>query len=139
MKPTIKKFEKAVALYGGNLTKVAQAFGVSRTNLYKWINADAKFKEALEDARMRLFDECLFTARTVAAGIPIIEDEKLAGWKERPDGNMLRYLMSSLGKKEGFGESIDVTTNGKDLNATMFRVLTKEELKEFDKKFDKDY
>lgn len=26
------------------------------------------------------------------------------GWRERPDGYMIRYLLSTLGKSEGFGE-----------------------------------
>lgn len=139
MKPTFKKFEKAVSKYSGNLTKVAESFGVSRTCMYKWVNDDPKFKEIVEDARMRLFDDCLVTARTVAVGIPIIENNMLTGWKERPDGNMLRYLLGSLGKKEGLGESIDVTSNGKEIGVNLFRVLTKDEMKNADKKFDEDY
>lgn len=139
MKPTFKKFEKAVSKYGGNLTKVAESFGVSRTCMYKWVNDDPKFKEVVEDARMRLFDECLSTARIVAAGIPNVVNGKIVGWDERPDSNMLRYLLGSLGKKEGFGESIDVTTGGEKIGINMFRVLTKDEMKNFDKKFDEDY
>lgn len=139
MKPTFKKFEKAVLKYGGNLTKVAESFRVSRTCMYKWVNDDPKFKEVVEDARMRLFDECLSTARIVAAGIPNVVNGKIVGWDERPDSNMLRYLLGSLGKREGFGESIDVTTGGEKIGVNMFRVLTKDEMKNFDKKFDEDY
>lgn len=139
MKPTFKKFEKAVSKYGGNLTKVAESFGVSRTCMYKWVNDDPKFKEVVDDARMRLFDECLSTARVVAVGIPNIENGMMVGWKQYPDGNMLRYLMSSLGKKEGFGESVDVTSGGEKIGVNLFRVLTKEDVKKFDEKFDEDY
>ena len=27
----------------------------------------------------------------------------------------MKYILGSLGKKEGFGDSIDITTNGKDI------------------------
>ena len=65
---------------------------------------------------------------------------KVIGWEERPDGNMLRYLLGTLGKKEGFGESLDITTNGKDIAVGgLFRVLTKDEVENFDEQFDQDY
>lgn len=139
MKPTFKQFEKAISKYGGNLTKVAESFRVSRTCMYKWVNDDPKFKEAVDDARMRLFDEYLSTARVVAMGIPKVESGKMVGWNQYPDSGMLRYLMSSLGKKEGFGESVDVTTGGEKIGVNLFRVLTKEDIQNFDKKFDEDY
>lgn len=139
MKPTFKQFEKAISKYGGNLTKVAESFRVSRTCMYKWVNDDPKFKEAVDDARMRLFDECLSTARVVAMGVPKVESGKMVGWNQYPDSSMLRYLMSSLGKKEGFGESVDVTTGGEKIGVNLFRVLTKEDIQNFDKKFDEDY
>ncbi len=140
MRPTTKAFQKAVEKYGGNLTKVAKSFGVSRTQVYKWMEDKPELKTALNDARGSLFDDCLSTAKVVALGIPDVQNGKIVGWLERPDGNMLRYLISSLGKKEGFGESIDVTTNGKDINGVnLFKVLTKEEIANFNKDFEKDF
>lgn len=139
MKPTIKRFAKAVERYGGNLTKVAEAFKVSRTCMYKWVNSDPRYKDIVDDARMRMFDECLATARVVANGIPHIENGKLVGWVERPDGSLLRYLLGSLGRKEGFGESVDVTSGGEKIGVNLFRVLTKDEMKNFDKQFDEEY
>lgn len=110
MKPTAKNFKDAMERYGGNLSKVAEAFKVSRTSVYLWINSIPEFKQIVEDARMRLFDECLSTARITANGIPMIEDGRMVGWAERPDSNMLRYLLSTLGRKEGFGETVSIET-----------------------------
>ena len=47
----------------------------------------------------------MVSARVLALGIPE-KDEKgnFIGWRERPDGYMIRYLLSTLGRKEGFGE-----------------------------------
>lgn len=140
MKPDIEAFRTAVEKYGGNLTKVAEAFNTSRTNLYKWLKNDENYQIVVDDARGKMFDECLSTARVLALGVAKVEDGKVTGWAERPDGNMLRYLLGTLGKKEGFGESIDVTTNGKDITgANMFRVLTREEISNFNVLFDKDF
>ena len=140
MKPNIEAFRTAVEKYGGNLTKVAEAFSTSRTNLYKWLKCDDDFQMVVDDARGKMFDECLSTARVLALGVAKVEGGKVIGWEERPDGNMLRYLLGTLGKKEGFGESLDITTNGKDIAVGgLFRVLTKDEVENFDEQFDQDY
>lgn len=140
MKPNIEAFRTAVEKYGGNLTKVAEAFNTSRTNLYKWLKSDNDFQLVVDDARGKMFDECLSTARVLALGVAKVEGGKVIGWEERPDGNMLRYLLGTLGKKEGFGESLDITTNGKDIAVSgLFRVLTKDEVENFDEQFDQDY
>lgn len=140
MKPKRKAFEKAVEKYGGNITKVAKAFKVTRFAVYKWMDEDPELKQIVDDARGTLFDDCLSTARVVAMGIPDVQNGKIVGWVERPDSSMLRYLIGSLGRKEGFGESIDVTTNGKDINSlNLFRVLTKEEIQKFDDDFDENF
>lgn len=138
MKPDLQTFKEAVVKYNGNISKVAEAFGVWRSALYVWMRDDEQFQAVVDDARMKMFDRCLATAEVVANGIPDIQNGKVVGWVEKPDGNMLRYLLGTLGKKEGFGESIDITTNGKDVNS-LFRVLTKEEMAEADKQFDRDY
>lgn len=140
MKPNIEAFRTAVEKYGGNLTKVAEAYNTSRTNLYKWLKSDNDFQMVVDDARGKMFDECLSTARVLALGVAKVEGGKVIGWEERPDGNMLRYLLGTLGKKEGFGESLDITTNGKDIAVGgLFRVLTKDEVENFDEQFDQDY
>ena len=140
MKPTTKAFQKAVEKYGGNITKVAKAFDVSRTQVYNWLSERPELQSIVDDARGSIFDDCLSTARVLAAGIPDIQDGKMVGWVERPDSGMVKYLLSSLGKKEGFGDSLDVTTNGKDINGVnLFKVLTKEEIANFNEEFDEEY
>lgn len=116
MKPDLETFEAAVKKYRGNLSRVASAFGVRRSTIGNWVKADNEFKQAVTDARMKLFDECLTSAEDIALGVAERDEQgNFLDWKRIPDGNMLRYLMSTLGKDEGFGESVDVTTNGKDI------------------------
>lgn len=120
IKPSAEQFRKAVRDLGGNLSKVAEAFGVARGTVYSWRDNDPAFMQAIKDERTRLFDECLATSRVVALGIPkyewetdingeIIYDDngnpirRMVGWAVAPDPNMLRYFMSVYGKYDKFG------------------------------------
>ena len=109
-KPSFDEFEDAVRKTGGNLTQTAGLLGVTRQTVHKWIREDEAFKNAVADSRKKLFDQCLDVARIVALGIPAVDPAtgNIMGWKEKPDGQMLRYLMSTLGRDEGFGESMNV-------------------------------
>lgn len=139
-KPDISEFREVLRKTGGNITKTAATFNVARKTVYQWASEDTEFNDAIKDARGSLVDECLVSARVLALGIPERDkDGNFVGWVERPDGNMLRYLLSTLGRNEGFGESVDVTSGGEKIGVNLFRVLTKEELQGFDKKFDEDF
>lgn len=111
-KPTATEFLDIVEKMGGNMTDVANAFGVSRTAVYNWINEDEEFKNIKNDSRKKLFDRCLESARYLACGIPKVENGQLKGWIERPDPATIRYLLSVLGRDEGFGNNIDLTSAG---------------------------
>lgn len=109
-KPSLDEFEDAIRKTGGNLTQTAGLLGVSRVIVHKWVREDEAFKGAVTNSRKRLFDSCLDAARIVALGIPAIDKDtgQVMGWREKPDGNMLRYLLSTLGRDEGFGEHTTV-------------------------------
>ncbi len=129
MIPPLEKFKEAMTKYRGNLSQVARAFGVSRHAVYDWINKNSEYKNALDDARGEFLDEVVATARVVALGIPLKDDNgNFAGYQVPPDGSMLRYLMSTLGRSEGFGEHIDVTTDGKALSGV---TLTPKEAQDY--------
>lgn len=105
-KPNIEVFREVLRKAGGNLTKVATAFKVARKTIYEWAKEDVDFKNAISDERGSLIDECLVSARVLALGIPEKDESgNFLGWRERPDGNMIRYLLSTLGRSEGFGEN----------------------------------
>lgn len=109
-KPSLDEFEEFIRKTGGNLSQTAGLFGVSRQTVHNWIREDQDFKNAVQDSRKKLFDQCLDAARIVALGVPHIDPGtgQILGWKEKPDGQMLRYLLSTLGRDEGFGESVNV-------------------------------
>ncbi|MBQ8958648.1 MAG: phage terminase large subunit [Bacteroidales bacterium] len=112
-RPTIRRFREVLHKTGGNVSKTAAVFKVNRGTLYNWMKEDEAYMQALKDERGALVDECLVSARVLALGIPERDDKgNFVGWIERPDGYMLRYILSTLGKEEGFVESMDITTNG---------------------------
>lgn len=137
-KPNIGVFREVLRKSGGNLTRVAATFKVARKTVYQWAKEDTEFKDAISDERGSLVDECLVSARVLALGIPEKdEDGNFIGWRERPDGNMVRYLLSTLGRNEGFG---DIQKLDGDMNQPEApRTLTKEEAKELWNKLDNEY
>ena len=112
-KPTLRKFTEVVEKCGGNISSIARTFGVNRLTVYEWGKADPDSQAVIDDQRGKILDECISISRVLARGIPIYDEQgKIIGWTERPDSGMVRYLMSTLGRKEGFGENVDITTNG---------------------------
>lgn len=126
-KPTLGRFEQAVEACAGNLSDVASMLGVSRQSVYKWMQNDEDFNNVVKDSRKVVFDKAFQTARIVAMGIPKVDSSgKLVGWVERPDTKMLIYLMQTLGKDEGFGNSVDLTSGGDKL-PTVINVIKSDE------------
>ena len=109
MRPSLDEFKDLLRKAGGNLTKAAALVGVTRQTVWGWAKADYEFQDAMKDERKRVFDKCLDVAYAVAMGVPKVnENKEFVGWEEKPDSNMLRYLLSTLGRDEGFGEKHDV-------------------------------
>lgn len=116
MVPDLDTFREVVNKYRGNLSRVAESLGVSRVTVENWKNRSQEYAQVVQDARMKMFDNVLGTAEILALGIPDRDENgKFVGWVERPDPSIVKYILGSLGKKEGFGDSIDITTNGKDI------------------------
>lgn len=115
LKPSIDEFREVMETAHGNMSDAAKILHVTRQTIYNWCNGEQEFKEIVQEHRKRLFDECLGQARILALGLPKIEKGKLVGWIEKPDGQMLRYFLQTLGKDEGFGTSVDITSGGEAL------------------------
>lgn len=114
-KPKLEDFTEALRRAGGNVSRVADFFGVSRVAAYDWIKKDPKFRKALDDQRGRTLDSLVNTALALAQGIPLLKDGKRVGWKEEPNWKVLTYLIGKLGQNEGFGDKVDITSNGESI------------------------
>jgi len=136
-KPTLSEFQEIASKTGGTISAMASHFGVIRKTIYVWCKEDADFQAVIDDERGKILDECIYTSRVLSRGIPIKEKDengketsRIVGWIERPDSGMIKYLMSTLGRNEGFGESLDVkaevTTKGSiDINSWLTMNNTK--------------
>ena len=119
-KPTAEQFQQIVEAAGGNLSSVARSLKVSRGTISEWVRTDLDFERIVLEERQKLFDEALATARLLMLGVPAYEVDdqgrrRFAGWIERPDGQMIRYFLSKLGREEGFGdEPVDVSLRVKN-------------------------
>lgn len=118
MRPPLDKFTEAMNKAGGNVSLVARAFGVQRHTVYDWMK-DPEYKQVLDDARGTFLDEALSSARILVRGIPDVQNGKQVGWITPPDSGMTRYILGTLGRKDGFGERLDVTTNGESVNRNL--------------------
>ena len=109
-KPSLNTFRKALDATGGNLTETAKILNVRRATIWLWAKDDEEFSEAIDAVRKQFLDSCIATSRLVALGKPIVNKDtgEFMGWEVPPDSNMLRYLMGTLGRNEGFGESMQL-------------------------------
>lgn len=120
-KPNVEVLKQALEKTRGNLTNTAKLLGVDRVTLWRWAKDDPEYKDAISNSRKGKLDQFITTAELLALGIPDIDPEtkKVVGWVEKPDAGMLKFFMSTLGRDEGFGDNLDLTTNGKDINSVV--------------------
>ena len=115
-KPNLEKFASVVESCRGVIGKVAEALMVDRSTIYNWCNKDERYQAVIDNYKGKFLDECIKSGRILALGIPKLDSKKqVIGWKERPDGQMLRYFISTLGRREGYGEHVDITSKGESI------------------------
>lgn len=115
-KPTTIKFEEVARACDGNISAIADTLGVHRATIHRWAESDDSFSHIIEDCRGRLLDRCIKTAGLLANGIPNYDKSgSFIGWKVVPEPRTLNYLLGTLGRKEGFGESLDITSKGESI------------------------
>lgn len=132
--PSLKKFKEVAKDCNGNVTLIARTFKVWRTTVYDWGKRNPDIQNVIDDHRGKFLDECLQVGRVVALGIPVKnEDGTLKGWAERPSENLLKYFISTLGRKEGYGEHIEA-----DINVNPFMELMKAATAQNDETSDND-
>lgn len=128
-KPTLEKFEEIADKCFGNVTHIANAFKVSRKTVYEWINQDQHFADAIELCRDKIIDVAENAVVILAQGIPLLDDKGMrVGWVTPPNPSSVHYILSTLGRKRGYGEHIDVTSGGHPIGT---RILSPEQAREY--------
>lgn len=105
---TVKKkkdFLKAAAKNRGNITKSAKAANIGRRTYYHWIDEDLEFAAQFEEVLESFLDFVIDQGMQLIAGIPIRDkDEKVIGWKLKPDASTIQFYLRTLGRRRGFTE-----------------------------------
>lgn len=137
-KPTLKKFQEVAKAQGGNKSKIALVLGVDRWTVHEWCKTDPEFNDAILNCRGNAFDQVLESAVAAAAGIPKKNRKgEITGWKSYPDAQLAKYLLSTIGKTEGFGESIDITSGGAPIVPT--KITSRKQAVDFLDNLEKEY
>lgn len=114
--PTLEDFARVCEATRGRMGKIAEAFDVGVTTVYKWRDEEPGFAEALNSPREIVMDKLTEVAEIIAVGIPELDDNgKFVGWKEYPNVTTLHKLMDTYGMMRGFGRNPqEVNVNIKD-------------------------
>jgi AcrR family transcriptional regulator len=92
-----KKVEKAIIRHLGNMSKIAEACGVSRSYIYKYIKKKGMW-DLVEESREMLIDNVEDKAYSVAM-------------KGNP--TLLQFLLKTRGKQRGYVEKTETDNTGK--------------------------
>lgn len=84
-----KKVENALTLYLGNMTKAAEACGVTRQYLYEYLDKYPDLKVVRDESREMLIDNVEYKSYEVAM---------------RGNAGLLKYFLGTLGKDRGYVE-----------------------------------
>ena len=124
-KVTVEEIEEALSKTNGNLTNTARLLGIRRETLWHYSKEDERVASAIKESRKVMLDKCLTAAQALALGVPLMENGKFVGWQEKPDAGMLKYFISCLGRDEGFGENVDVTSGGAKIEGIKVEIIDK--------------
>jgi len=91
-----------------HITKVCLKVGISRRAFYNWCNETPGFKETIEDLEEGLIDSAI---------------DCLERAMELGDSKSAQFLLKFKGKKRGFNESLDITSNGNTIAPIQINIM----------------
>jgi len=92
-KPSKKKLIELIHQHGGILTDIADACGVTRQSVHKWIKDDPSLKQHIDQSRDLLVD---------------MAKKGLKHHLENNSEKSIHFVLDRLARKEGFGKFIQV-------------------------------
>lgn len=95
-----------------HIGNTCKQIGISRDLFYQWKKLYPDFKEAVE----KFEDFVLEMAEDVA--IQALEEG---------DKEMARFVLKSLGKRKGYGDKLDITSNGESINTIKLIEIKKQD------------
>lgn len=98
----------ALEKHGGLINRACREVGLSRTSHHNWYHGDPEYKEAVDIIQEGYLD--------------IAESELFKKIKEGDTKSIFFYLRYR-GKKRGYSDNLDVTTNGEGLNKVTIEII----------------
>jgi hypothetical protein len=94
----------------GIVTPACKEVGLSRQTFYRYYNEDLDFKKAVDDINDITLD--------------FVENQLLKKIKDGSERSIMFY-MKYKARKRGYTDSIDITTNGENLNHIQIEIVNK--------------
>ena len=88
------KVSEALKMYLGNMSKAAEACGVTRQYLYQYLDKHPELKEVRDESREMLVDNIEYKSYEIAM---------------RGHAGLLKYFLATLGKSRGYVERQELT------------------------------
>jgi hypothetical protein len=106
MKQQPDKYKKQLLIalrnHAGLITPACREVGISRQQYYYYLKHDPEFKEAVEDIHEETID---------------FVESKLLEKIEQGSERSILFFMKYRGKKRGYTDTIDITSNGETINS----------------------
>lgn len=103
-----KKLLEALEKSLGIVTPACKEVGISRNQFYVYYREDEEFKKAVDDINDITLD--------------FVENQLLRKVKEGSERSIMFY-MKYKARKRGYTDSIDITTNGENLNKIQIEII----------------
>lgn len=103
-----KKLLEALEKSLGIVTPACKEVGISRNQFYVYYREDEEFKKAVDDINDITLD--------------FVENQLLRNIKEGSERSIMFY-MKYKARKRGYTDSIDITTNGENLNKIQIEII----------------
>ena len=103
-----KKLLEALEKSLGIVTPACKEVGISRNQFYVYYREDEEFKKAVDDINDITLD--------------FVENQLLRKIKEGSERSIMFY-MKYKARKRGYTDSIDITTNGENLNKIQIEII----------------
>ena len=91
-----------------NITSCCIQAGVSRQTYYKWLKESIGFKESLEALEQAYVDKAM---------------ETLSKAMDIGDTKAAIFILKTKGKDRGFGETLDITSNGEGFTTPTIQII----------------
>lgn len=96
-----KNLLKALRNHGGLVSPACNDVGISRQQYYYYLKHDKEFAEAVDDINEETID---------------FVESKLLEKIEQGSERSILFFMKYKGKKRGYSDNIDITSNGETIN-----------------------